>query len=424
MKFKILKQSTSSSLRTGVISTSHGKISTPVFMPVGTVGAVKSVAPWELRELGAEIILGNTYHLYLRPGEKLIKEFAPKGPLFGGGLTKFNQWNGPILTDSGGYQVFSLSERKNNFQFPISNFQTNSKSQSTNFKQKKSLVKITDDGVEFRSHLDGSKHFFSPEKVVDIQLALGSDIIMPLDVCPPSKASRAEIKKAVELSIAWLERSAIHLDRKFQGTRNNDQTNFKLQIPNTKQKPALFGIIQGGIYPNLRKYCAQEMIKLNLPGYAIGGLAVGESQKETLKIVSLMDKTLPKDKPRYLMGVGTPDDLIKATRLGMDMFDCVLPTRMARHGVAFAKIKDKRLKIKNIEGELFEEINLLKSKYREDKDPIDKNCQCPACKNQFSLAYISHLIREKEILGIRLLTLHNLWTYFELMRKIRTFDKL
>jgi len=427
MDFRVRKQSKTSSLRTGEIDISHGKIHTPVFMPVGTVGAVKSVAPWELRDLGAEIILGNTYHLYLRPGEKLIHKF--------GGLAKYNLWNGPILTDSGGFQVFSLREKKFKIlgQRPIRLWWKNllvspGRRHGGKFKikegdlfEEKSLIKISEDGVEFRSHLDGSKHFFPPEKVIDIQLALKSDIIMPLDVCPPSKSPFNEVKKAVELSIKWLRRSKIHL--------NNKQV---------KDKPALFGIVQGGIYPDLRKYCVQEMIKLDLPGYAIGGLAVGESQKEMLKIVALMGKILPKNKPRYLMGVGTPDDLIRVTKLGMDMFDCVLPTRMARHGVAY-KLKSQNLKVKTKEGNLFEEINLNKSQYRTDKNPIDKNCQCPACraqiksnsysdirrseakedKNKFSRAYISHLVREKEILGVRLLTLHNLWTYLELMRNIR-----
>ena len=402
MKY-ILKKKLISGVRVGRITTSHGVIRTPVFMPVGTVGAVKSVAPWELKELGAELILGNTYHLYLRPGEKLIKKF--------GGLAKFTGWNGPMLTDSGGFQVFSLGEKK-------------LKTQNSKFKTKegdllkeKSLVKITNDGVEFRSHLDGSKHFFRPEKVIDIQLTLGADIIMPLDICPSAKAPKAEIKRAVDLSIKWLRRSKIHLDRKFECRNSKSETNSKFQIPK-KGNPALFGIVQGGTYPDLRKYCVREMVKLNLPGYAIGGLAVGEAKKELWKIVSLMDKILPKNKPRYLMGVGTPDDIIKATRLGIDMFDCVLPTRLARHGVAF-KCKNQNAKIKIKEEDLFKEINLLNSKYRNDKKPIDKNCRCLVCREELSRAYISHLVREKEILGIRLLTLHNLWIYFELLRKIR-----
>ena len=392
MKY-ILKKKLISGVRVGRITTSHGVIRTPVFMPVGTVGAVKSVAPWELKELGAELILGNTYHLYLRPGEKLIKKF--------GGLAKFTGWNGPMLTDSGGFQVFSLGEKK-------------LKTQNSKFKTKegdllkeKSLVKITNDGVEFRSHLDGSKHFFTPEKVVDIQLAFGADIIMPLDVCPPSKAKKVEIGKAVELSVKWLKRSKSHLDKK--------ANSLKLVAGSF---PALFGIAQGGVYTDQRIYCAREMIKLDLPGYAIGGLAVGESKREMWKIVALMDKILPKNKPRYLMGVGTPDDLIKATQLGMDMFDCVLPTRLGRHGVAVRRqVKSRKSKVES--ALKFEEINLLNSKYREDKKPIDKNCKCPACRNKFSKAYISHLVREKEILGIRLLTLHNLYTYLNLMKEIR-----
>ena len=380
MIFKILKQSKITSLRTGVISTAHGEINTPVFMPVGTVGAVKSVAPWELRELGAEIILGNTYHLYLRPGEKLIEEF--------GGLAKFNRWEGPILTDSGGFQIFSLGAGKTT-------------------KSGESLVKISEDGVEFKSHLDGKKHYLTPEKVVDIQIALGSDIIMPLDVCPPSKAKKAEVERAVDLSIKWLKRSKKHLELKVKS--------LKLKA---KSLPALFGIVQGGIYSDLRERCAKEMIELDLPGYAIGGLAVGESQSEMLEIVSLCDKLLPKDKPRYLMGVGTPGDIEKATKLGVDMFDCVLPTRLARHGTAY-KLKAKSLKLKAARGGIFEEINLLKSENKDSKEVIDANCQCPACKNGFWRAYLHHLVKEREILGIRLLTLHNLHTYLRLMDNIR-----
>ena len=405
-KFKINKTSNESSLRSGVISTPRGKINTPVFMPVGTVGAVKTVAPWELRGLGTEIILGNTYHLYLRPGEKLIEDF--------GGLAEFNRWQGPTLTDSGGYQVFSLREKK----FMNQNLKFKIKEENL-FKEKKSLVKISENGIEFRSYLDGSKHFFTPEKVIDIQLAIGSDIIMPLDVCPPSIALKSEVKKAVGLSIKWLCRSKEHLESRI--------INYKLEMKNHDSKfiihnsTVLFGIVQGGIYADLRQYCANEMIKLNLPGYAIGGLAVGESQSEMLEIVNLLDGILPKDKPRYLMGVGTPDDIIKATKAGVDMFDCVLPTRMARHGVAYKyKFKNKNLKFKIRKEKLFEEINLRKSQYQEDKNPIDKNCQCPACKEKFSRAYLHHLVREKEILGMRLLALHNLHTYFELMREIRS----
>jgi len=400
----MLKKKLISGVRVGSITTSYGIIQTPVFMPVGTVGAVKSVAPWELCALGAEIILGNTYHLYLRPGEKLIKKF--------GGLAKFTGWKGPMLTDSGGFQVFSLGARKKHeIRNPKS--ETNSKSEIRNNNgaieqlNNKSLVKVTNDGVEFRSHLDGSKHFFTPEKVVDIQLAFGADIIMPLDVCPPSKAKKVEIGKAVELSVKWLKRSKSHLDKK--------ANSLKLVAGSF---PALFGIAQGGVYTDQRIYCAREMIKLDLPGYAIGGLAVGESKREMWKIVALMDKILPKNKPRYLMGVGTPDDLIKATQLGMDMFDCVLPTRLGRHGVAVRRqVKSRKSKVES--ALKFEEINLLNSKYREDKKPIDKNCKCPACRNKFSKAYISHLVREKEILGIRLLTLHNLYTYLNLMKEIR-----
>ena len=362
-----LSKTKSNGVRLGEIKTPHGNIKTPVFMPVGTVGAVKSVAPWELRELGAEIILGNTYHLYLRPGEKLISDF--------GGITSFNKWNGPVLTDSGGFQVFSLGSKKKS-------------------KDEKDLfVKVTEDGVEFKSYLDGSKHFFTPEKVVDIQIALGSDIIMPLDVCPPSKASRAEIERAVELSIKWLARSKKYLDEKY-GKYDS--------------RPALFGIVQGGVDKKLRKYCAEEMIKIDLDGYSIGGLAVGESQAEMIEIVKYLNDILPKDKPRYLMGVGTPDDIIKATKAGVDMFDCVLPTRLARHCSAYISVGKGK----------FELIDLRNSKYKKDSEVLDKTCDCPTCREGFSRAYLSHLVKEKEILGVRLLTLHNLRTYLRLIKKI------
>jgi queuine tRNA-ribosyltransferase len=390
MRFNLI-QKNRIGIRVGKITTIRGVVNTPVFMPVGTVGAVKSIAPWELRQLGTEIILGNTYHLYLRPGEKLIKEF--------GGLSKFNRWEGPILTDSGGFQVFSLGAGKKT-------------------KAGESLVKISEAGVEFKSHLDGKKHYFTPESVVDIQLALRSDIIMPLDVCPPSKAAKNEVKKAVDLSIDWLRRSKRHLESRVVNNESGEKSkshNLQFTIYNS---PALFAIVQGGVYSDLREYCASEMVKLDLPGYAIGGLAVGESQSEMLEIVELCDKLLPKDKPRYLMGVGTPDDILKATKFGVDMFDCVLPTRLARHGVVFVEVRSEKKEDRG-----FEEINLLKSQFRDDKNPIDKDCQCPACKEGFSRAYFHHLIKEKEILGVRLLTLHNLWTYLELLRRIREFDK-
>ena len=347
-------------------------------MPVGTIGAVKAISPQELADLGAQIILANTYHLHLRPGEKFIKNKF-------GSLSNFMQWDGPILTDSGGYQVFSLVEKN---------------------KRGENLVKIKNDGVEFRSHIDGSTHFFTPEKVIQIQLDLGSDIIMPLDVCPPAQAKKKDLEKAVKLTLEWARRSI-------------DFLNHKSKI---KKRPLLFGIIQGGTDFKLRKYCAERLIGLDLNGYAIGGLAVGEDKNKMWQVVKFLNKILPEDKPRYLMGVGTPNDIIKATSLGIDMFDCVLPTRLARHGVAFTKsqITNHKSQIKfQISNLKYKTLDFRKAKLKNDKNPIDKNCNCLTCRQNFSRAYIHHLVKINEILGIRLLTIHNLYTYFELMKKMQ-----
>ncbi len=363
MKFVLNKKSKS---RAGVIKTPHGDINTPFFMPVGTVGSVKGVSPEELSQLGAQIVLSNTYHLYLRPGEKLIKKM--------GGLHEFMRWDKPILTDSGGYQVFSLGDRGEG---------------------RKSLVKITEEGAEFQSHLDGSKHMFTPEKVIQIQLDLGVDIMMPLDVCPSGKASKTEVKRAVELTIEWAERSKEYFNKKTKGMKAGE-------------RPGLFGIVQGGLDLEQRKYCVRRLVELDFDGYSVGGLAVDHETRDMWKTVKLMGEILPADKPRYLMGVGTPDDIKKAIGYSMDMFDCVLPTRLARHGSVY---------IKN--GKNYKLINLLNSKYRTDKAVIEKSCACPACAGGFSRAYISHLVRVNEILGLRLATLHNLQVYLDLVKNKR-----
>ena len=365
MSYKLIKK-LNSGVRIGELSTAHGKIATPFFMPVGTVGSVKGVSPQELMDMGAEIILCNTYHLFLRPGEQLIKKL--------GGLHKFIGWNEPILTDSGGYQVFSLGKSKTG----------------------ESLVKITENGVEFKSHLDGSKYLFTPEKVIQIQLDLGVDILMPLDVCPSGTATKEEIKKACDLTIAWAKRSKAYFDKKIKS------------IPK-KKRPLLHGIVQGGLFPDLRKYCAEELIKLDFDGYSVGGLAVDHETRDMWKTVKQMGEILPEEKQRYLMGVGTPEDIIKAIKLGMDMFDCVLPTRMGRHGSVYIKNDNYKL------------VNLLNSKYRTDSKVIDDNCECYACQKGrgFCKAYISHLIRSGEILGIRLTSLHNLFQYLDLMRELK-----
>lgn len=433
----VLEKKLKNGVRVGKIETMHGVVHTPFFMPVGTVGSVKTMAPDELRAMGSEIILSNTYHLYLRPGEKNIKKL--------GGLHKFINWDGPILTDSGGYQVFSLakgnSHNKKQNNHVISSEAKRSReilnsekdfsapddlSGSRNDKNKL-MVKITEDGVEFQSHLDGSKHFFTPEKVIDIQLDLGVDILMPLDVCPSGKATRQEVEEAVRLTTEWAKRSKAHFERKLSITNyqlpinsqlKNDQLteNWKLKTGNcNSRRPLLHGIVQGGLYEDLRRKSASELMALDFDGYSVGGLAVDFETRDMWRIVKLMGEILPEDKQRYLMGVGTPDDIIKATKLGMDMFDCVLPTRLARHGSVYVKSKK------------YELLNLQSNKFKLDSEVIDKDCGCMACSSTsltgagggYSKAYISHLLKSKEILGVRLTTAHNLWQYLHLMEILR-----
>jgi len=331
--------------RAGVLRTPHGEIHTPVFMPVGTQATVKAVPPRDLEAMEAQIILANTYHLYLRPGDELIARR--------GGLHRFMGWSRPILTDSGGFQVFSLS----------------------------TIRKIDDDGVTFKSHLDGSFHRFTPEKAISIQENLGADIIMCLDECPPS-TDRDYNPIALARTHAWAVRCR-------QAHRRADQ--------------ALFGIVQGGIFPDLREQSARFLTALDFPGYAIGGLAVGESKADMFQVITWMDDLLPADKPRYLMGVGEPTDLIRAVARGVDMADCVLPTRLARHGAAFTR--DGR-------------INMRNRIYAEDDRPIDPECGCYACRH-FSRAYIRHLLQAGEILGMYLMSIHNIAFLLDLMREMR-----
>ncbi len=343
--------------RTGEFTTPHGTINTPCFMPVGTKASVKTMKPDELRQIGADIILANTYHLYLRPGHKLIKKM--------GGLHKFMKWDGPILTDSGGFQVFSLGSTYKH--------RTSSKKGKT----QDNLVKITDNGVEFRSILDGSKHFFSPEKVMEIEHDLGADIIMAFDECPSAGASKKYVKESMEKTHNWAARCK----------KEHLKLNAKQKI-----KQALFPIIQGGMHEDLRKESAEFMVALDLPGIAIGGLAVGEPRETTWKIVDAILPHLPENKPRYIMGIGTPEDIKEAIKRGIDMFDCVLPTRLGRHGSAFTN--KGHIHIRN-------ESNKYSS------DPIDKQCGCYVCKN-YTRAYLRHLIMEDEILGVHLLSWHNI----------------
>ncbi|MDD5731636.1 MAG: tRNA guanosine(34) transglycosylase Tgt [Patescibacteria group bacterium] len=378
MSFKILKRDKQSSARTGILKTIHGDIRTPVFMPVGTLGTVKTTTPNELKELGADIILGNTYHLYLRPGDKEIKKL--------GGLHNFINWDRPILTDSGGYQVFSLAKNIR----PIIC--------STGHIRPKNLVKITPDGVHFQSHLDGSRHFFTPEKVVDIQRNLGSDIMMVLDECTSYPCSKKYAIEAMNRTHNWAEKAIEHF-HKTVGARR--------AVP---KKSLLFGIVQGSTFKDLRQKSAKFISSLPFDGIAIGGVSVGEGKKEMYKV---LDWTIPHIRPTgpirpiYLMGVGTPEDLLEAVERGVDMFDCVLPTRLARHGTVWYYEKTGG------------KLNLLNSSNKSYSGPIMKDCQCYACKNGFSRAYIHHLLKENEVLGIRLTTLHNLHFLLDLMRQIR-----
>ncbi|NLI16162.1 MAG: tRNA guanosine(34) transglycosylase Tgt [candidate division Zixibacteria bacterium] len=334
--------------RTGTITTVHGQLETPVFMPVGTQGTVKTQSPQDLEALGVSIILGNTYHLYLRPGADLVAE--------AGGLHKFTGWTKPILTDSGGYQVFSL----------------------------KALNRITDFGVEFQSHIDGSRHIFTPENVIEIERKLGADILMPLDVCSPYPIEFAAATVDIERTTAWAKRAK----------------------EKWRQKPGyqtLFGIVQGSIFEALRMKSLESILAIDFPGLAIGGLSVGEPKEDLLRILEFQAPLLPESKPRHLLGVGTPEDILDGVYYGMDMFDCVMPTRNARNGTLFTRRGKMTIK---------------SASYANDFRPIDPQCGCPACRG-FTRAYIRHLLSVGEILGLRLTTYHNLYFYISMMAEIR-----
>ena len=347
--YELLHVDKNSGARRGVIHTPHGDIQTPVFMPVGTQATVKSMTPDELKDwIDAKIILSNTYHLYLRPGSKLVKE--------AGGLHGFMNWDRAILTDCGGFQVFSL----------------------------KDLRKITEEGVEFRSHLDGSKHFFSPESVIETQEDLGADIIMAFDECVEYPATYEYTKQSMERTTRWAKRCK--------------------EAHKTTDKQGLFGIIQGGFYKDLRDKSLEDLVALDFPGYAIGGISVGEPKEEFLDILRYVAPKMPENKPRYLMGVGTPDYLIEAALSGIDMCDCVLPTRIARNGTALTW--SGKVVVRN-------------ATYEKDWGPLDPECDCYTCKN-YTRAYLRHLVKTKEILGDRLLTVHNLYFLAKLMERVRT----
>jgi queuine tRNA-ribosyltransferase len=339
--------------RRGQLTLNHGVVQTPIFMPVGTYGAVKAMSPLELTEIGSQIILGNTFHLWLRPGTAVIEQF--------GGLHGFNQWHGPILTDSGGFQVFSLGEMR----------------------------KISEEGVKFSSPINGDKLFLTPEVSMQIQNSLNSDVVMIFDECTPYKVgekivNEIDANKSMQLSLRWAQRSRDEFQR-------------------LENKNAQFGIVQGGMFEKLREESAEKLIDMNFEGYAIGGLSVGEPKEDMIRVLRHTAPLLPKEKARYLMGVGTPEDLVEGVASGIDMFDCVLPSRNARNGWLFTRFGDLRLR---------------NTRYKTDMRPVDSKCQCYACKN-FSRSYIHHLQKVDEILGARLATIHNLHYFLELMSDMR-----
>ncbi len=352
LDFKLLKTDARTKARAGLVHTDHGTIKTPVFMPVGTRGSVKAVEQRELLEINASIILGNTYHLYQRHGVEILRKF--------GGLHSFMSWPRPILTDSGGFQILSLSD----------------------------LRKLSEEGVEFRSHIDGSRHFFTPEKIIEVERTIGSDIMMVLDECPPYPSERDYVSKSVELTHNWAMRC---------------KESFSASKPFYNFNQFLFAIVQGGVYPDLREKSARDLVAADFDGYAIGGLAVGEPAEEMYRIANFVTDILPEDKPRYLMGVGTPANLLEAVERGVDMFDCVLPPRNGRNSQVFTSTG---------------KLNVRNAGYADDEASLDSECDCYACKN-YSRGYIRHLFSVDEIFGLQLASLHNLRFFISLMEQTR-----
>jgi queuine tRNA-ribosyltransferase len=373
LQFQI--EATRGQARTGRLFTPHGEIETPIFMPVGTLASVKGVPQDILEELGAQIILGNTYHLYLRPGIDTIRRM--------GGLHRFMSWRRAILTDSGGFQVFSLNE----------------------------LRKVNEEGVTFRSHLDGSSHFFSPESSMEAQIGIGADIIMAFDECTEFPADRARMKSSMEMTARWAARSKKYFeDHKHEVPWANSLQQSAVSIQPTQvpatfhnQTQSLFGIVQGGMDPELRKESAERTIEIGFPGYAIGGLSVGEPRDLTRDVIESTLEHLPADKPRYVMGVGTPQEIVEYANLGVDMMDCVLPTRAARHGLLFTS-----------EGK----VSIKQARYAQDAGPLDPKCGCRVC-HRYSRAYLRHLYASNEVLAQVLNTIHNLSFYLDTMRRVR-----
>jgi queuine tRNA-ribosyltransferase len=364
MSFSFQVEATSGAARAGRLVTPHGEVETPVFMPVGTLGSVKGVPQETLEELGVQILLNNTYHLYLRPGVETVRRL--------GGVQKFMGWPRPILTDSGGFQVFSLGI----------------------------LRKVSEEGVAFRSHLDGSSHFFSPESALEAEIGLGADIIMAFDECTEFPADRQRTRQSMELTLRWARRSKEYFERH---RREVPWFAEKSRASGREQTQALFGIVQGGMYPELRRESAGRTVEMDFPGYAIGGLSVGEPRQQTWEMVETAIALLPADRPRYVMGVGTPEELAQYVSLGADMMDCVLPTRAARHGLIFTSLG---------------KLSIKRSSYAHDEGPLDPNCGCKVC-GRYSRAYLRHLYASNEVLAQVLNTVHNLSYYLDTMRRVR-----
>jgi queuine tRNA-ribosyltransferase len=352
MKFRLLNTDKDTKARAGILETDHGKVQTPIFMPVGTQGSVKALSVNDLTNAGAEIILGNTYHLYLRPGMDVLENF--------GGIQKFNSWKKPMLTDSGGFQVFSLKE----------------------------LRKLSEEGVKFQSHIDGSYHVFTPENVVDIQRKIGADIIMLLDECPPGDCNLIYARKSNELTIRWAKRG---------------QKRFKETEGLYGYRQSQFGIIQGGVFESIRKESANALVDMDFEGYAIGGLSVGELKEDMYRITDFTTDFMPKEKPRYLMGVGTPDDIIMGIEAGVDMFDCVLPTRNARNATLYTT---------------FGKLNMKNAKHIMADEPVDPHCECELCEN-YSKGYLRHLFKAQELLAFKLASVHNITFFLKLVKEAR-----
>jgi len=350
MNYKVEKKDPNCGARAGILSLPHGDVQTPIFMPVGTQATVKTLSVEDLETIGAQIILGNAYHLYLRPGTEIMEQ--------AGGLHDFMQWKKPILTDSGGFQVFSLSE----------------------------LNKVTKEGVQFQSHLDGTKHMMTPERAIDVQISIGADIMMCFDECTSHPATHDQAAKSMRMTLDWAKRCKTQWEQR-----------------EIMEKQSLFGIVQGNVFEDLRVESVAGTINIGFPGYAIGGVSVGESREEMVEVVEWCAPKLPEDKPRYLMGVGPPEDLLEAIERGVDMFDCVMPTRNARNGGLFTH---------------HGKLNIRNAQYKNDFGPLDEECGCPVCRT-YTRAYLSHLYRAGEILGIRLNTLHNLYFMLDLAANCR-----